>query len=69
DRMNYPSYLKRGLCIGNGAMEAANRTLVQTRCKRSGQRWSEQGVNHILNLRCAWQSNNWTCVTKLLVEH
>lgn len=69
DRMNYPSYLKRGLCIGNGAMEAANRTLVQTRCKRSGQRWSEQGVNHILNLRCAWQSNNWTCVTKLLVGH
>ena len=47
-RMDYPSYLKRGLCIGNGAMEAANRTLVQTRCKRSGQRWTEQGVNHIL---------------------
>lgn len=65
-RMDYPAYLKRGLCIGNGAMEAANRTLVQTRCKRSGQIWSEKGVNHILNLRSVLQSNNWEQVVRLL---
>lgn len=65
--MDYPSYLKRGLCIGNGAMEVANRTLVQTRCKRSGQRWTEQGCNHVLNLRVALLSNRWKDVVDLLI--
>jgi len=64
-RMEYGIYLKRGLCIGNGAMEAANRTIVQTRCKRSGQIWSEKGVNHILNLRVALASGKWNYVTNL----
>ena len=43
-RMYYKSYLQQGLRIGSGAMEAAHRTLIQSRMKRSGQRWSDRGL-------------------------
>jgi hypothetical protein len=43
-RMNYSEYIKRGLQIGSGAMESAHRTLVQKRCKLSGQRWTPKGM-------------------------
>jgi hypothetical protein len=55
-RMDYKSYLQQGLRIGSGAMEAAHRTLIQCRMKRSGQRWSDQGAQNLLNLRVAYKS-------------
>lgn len=66
DRMRYGDYESRGLCIGNGAMEAANRSLVQARCKRSGQRWTTSGANDILNLRVLFMSGQWQQVNQIL---
>jgi hypothetical protein len=66
NRMNYASYIKRGLCIGSGAIEAAHRTVVQKRMKLSGQRWAEKGVKNMLNLRIANQSGYWHKVIKLI---
>ncbi|MBK7638129.1 MAG: hypothetical protein IPJ13_30510 [Saprospiraceae bacterium] len=40
-RMNYPSYLKQGLQIGSGAMEAAHRP-AQNGVNYRGQRWRER---------------------------
>jgi hypothetical protein len=37
-RMHYPSYRKRGLPIGSGAVEASAKHLVQQRMKRAGSR-------------------------------
>ena len=51
NRMNYPDYLERGLLIGSGAIESAHRTVIQRRMKLSGQRWSKQGAQRMLNLR------------------
>ncbi len=49
--MNYQEYTKIWCgIIGSGAIESAHRTLVQKRMKRSGQRWSWKGAQHILNL-------------------
>lgn len=62
DRMNYHEYRKRGLLIGSGAIESAHRTVVQKRCKRSGQRWSMQGAQRVLNLRVCWMSGSWDIV-------
>lgn len=56
-RMQYQQYLESGLFIGSGAIEAAHRTVVQCRLKRSGQRWSENGAQNMLNLRVAYRSN------------
>ncbi len=58
-RMDYPSYLARGWCIGSGAIEAAHRTLSQQRLKLSGQRWTRHGAQCVLNLRVLRMSNRW----------
>lgn len=65
-RMQYKDYLDWGLSIGSGAIEAANRTVVQARLKRSGQRWSKKGAQHMLNLRVVFMSNQWKKVTDLI---
>ena len=64
-RMDYKRYQDQGLMIGSGAIEAAHRTLVQQRMKRSGQRWSEDGANNLLNLRVCMMSGQWP----MLIRH
>lgn len=65
-RMQYGSFRGRGLQIGSGPMEAAHRTVVQCRMKRSGQRWSVEGAQAMLNLRVASKSGRWALVTDQL---
>ncbi len=62
DRMDYLAYRKRGLLIGSGAIESANRTVLQKRCKRSGQRWTISGAQRVLNLRACYMSGAWHIV-------
>ena len=64
-RMNYPEYLEKGYLIGSGAIEAAHRTLVQKRMKLSGQRWSKNGAQKMLNLRALHMSQRWDEVENL----
>lgn len=64
-RMDYPNFLKRGLLIGSGAIESAHRTVIQRRMKLSGQRWSKQGAQRMLNLRTLNMSGYW----ERLVNH
>ena len=52
-RMDYPRYEKLGLPIGSGEVEAQCKTLVQARCKQAGMRWSREGAEHLLRVRCA----------------
>lgn len=59
DRMLYKTYRSRGLLIGSGPIEAAHRSVLQTRMKRSGQKWSIKGANALANLRCLYKSNAW----------
>ena len=58
-RMGYPSLVARGLPIGSGPVESACKSLVQSRLKRSGMRWTPEGGQHVLNLRTALKSNRW----------
>lgn len=58
-RMDYATYRQQGLMIGSGPMEAAHRTVLQARMKRSGQHWSRDGAKHMINLRVALKSNTW----------
>lgn len=61
-RMQYGTYRSRGLQIGSGCIEAAHRTVIQCRMKRSGQRWSAEGAQAMLNLRVAAKSGRWHLV-------
>jgi hypothetical protein len=65
-RMDYKTYLQQGLRIGSGAMEAAHRTLIQCRMKRSGQRWSDRGAQNLLNLRVAYKSGKAHLVRQII---
>ena len=58
-RLDYHQYIARGLCIGSGAIEAAQRTVIQSRMKKSGQRWSSDKAQNMLNLRVAKLSDKW----------
>lgn len=64
DRIDYKTYRERNLLIGSGAIESAHRTVVQKRCKRSGQRWSLSGAQRVLNLRTCYMSNRWQIIRK-----
>jgi hypothetical protein len=57
--MDYASYLEKGWPIGSGVIEAACKSVVKQRMCRSGQRWSIQGGQAILNIRTAVKSNRW----------
>ncbi len=65
-RMQYGSFRNRGLLIGSGPVEAAHRTVIQSRMKRSGQRWTDAGAQAMLNLRVAAKSGRWQLVTNNL---
>lgn len=58
-RMDYPRFRALGLPIASGAIESANRQVVGDRCKRSGMRWTRDGLQRILTLRAAYLSGNW----------
>lgn len=52
-RMRYPTFRAQGMHIGSGIAEAACKTVVETRAKRSGMRWTPEGLDAVLPLRTA----------------
>jgi hypothetical protein len=58
-RMAYAQALRKHLPIGSGIVEAACKTLVAQRMKRSGMRWLQSGGQAILTLRSLIQSDRW----------
>jgi hypothetical protein len=65
-RMDYKNYVENGYLIGSGAIESANRNVIQQRLKRSGQRWTLKGGQQVLNLRTAYLSGNWIQVIQIV---
>ena len=65
-RMDYAGAAARGLPIGSGVVEAACKTLVTERMKRSGMRWREAGGQAILTLRGWAQSHRFAAAWSLL---
>ena len=49
-RMRYHALKEEGIAIGSGVVEAANKTLVTQRMKRSGMRWRIVGGQAVLTL-------------------
>lgn len=58
-RLTSADFLRRGLPIGSGPVEAACKTLVKTRLGRSGMYWSWQGGQRIVQLRTSVKSDRW----------
>ena len=67
-RMGYAEAKAQGLPIGSGVVEAACKTLVTERLKRSGMRWGVRGGQAILTLRSLVQSQRFDHAWPLLAK-
>jgi hypothetical protein len=65
-RMHYDEYRSKKLMISSGPIESAHRTVLQTRMKRSGQRWSEGGCDKMIKIRVTYQSGKSSLITNAL---
>lgn len=65
-RMHYAEYIRDGLPIASGVMEASCKTLVTQRLKQSGMSWTLAGGQAILTLRSLIQSDRWQPAWELL---
>ena len=52
-RMRYPLFRVQGMHLGSGIAEAACKTIVSTRAKRCGMRWTPEGLDALLPVRTA----------------
>ena len=59
ERMNYPKFRAMGLCVASGVVEGGCKNIVGTRLKHAGMRWTVDGANAIIALRCAVESNRF----------
>jgi hypothetical protein len=66
DQMGYAELRAQGLPIGSGIVEAACKTLVTQRLKRSGMSWGMEGGQSILTARALIQSGRWQQAWDLL---
>ena len=64
--MGYAEAKARHLPIGSGVVEAACKTLVTQRLKRSGMRWRHAGGQAILTLRALIRSGRFDSAWELL---
>jgi hypothetical protein len=56
-RMDYPTYVAAGWQIGSGHIEAACKSVVNERLKRSGMRWGEDGADAVCHLRALFKGD------------
>jgi hypothetical protein len=57
--MQYPAFQAAGWPIGDGAVESANKLVVEARLKGSGMHWARSHVNAMLALRTIVCSDRW----------
>jgi hypothetical protein len=67
-RINYGLFKKNGLLYGSGAIESANRDIIQKRMKLSGQRWTLSGAQQMLNLRVCYKSGQTSRLHELITN-
>ncbi len=69
DKIDYSTYERNGWPLGSGAIESSNKTVVQQRLKQAGIRWSVDGANYLITLRCYQESGHWDEIEKIVVDH
>lgn len=63
-RMRYPLFRAQGMHLGSGIAEAACKTIVSTRAKRSGMRWTPEGLDDLLPVRTAVLNHTYDSLWK-----
>jgi hypothetical protein len=68
-RINYGKFIEEGLLMGSGAIESANRDVIQKRMKLSGQRWTMQGAKQMINLRTCYKSGKQYLIKNIIADY
>jgi len=66
ERIHYDQYLAQGLPIASGVIEGACRHVVNDRLNRTGMRWTLEGAQAMLNLRCVAINGLWD---EMMADH
>ena len=69
DKIDYSTYEHNGWFVGSGAIESSNKIIVQQRLKQAGMRWSVEGANYLIALRCYQESGHWSEIEKIVVDY
>ncbi len=59
EQIRYAEFQAKGYPIGSGAVESANKLVVEARLKGSGMHWAREHVNPMAALRTAVCSDRW----------
>lgn len=54
EKMRYEKFKEMEICIGSGAIESANKYVVQRRLKLQGMKWNEDNANYMVHLRAEY---------------
>lgn len=65
----YAAFQAKGYPIGSGAVESANKLVVEQRLKGSGMHWSRRNVTPMLALRAVACNHEWDAVWPTLWQH
>jgi len=58
--MNYLEFCERGLPVGSGVVEGGGcKGVIEGRLKRVGMRWSREGAQNMIALRCHYYGDRW----------
>ena len=57
--MRYDEFRQKGYHIGSGAIESANKYVIQKRMMQAGMRWTFQGANSLAALRIRYLKDCW----------
>ena len=64
----YAEFRQRGLPIGSGCVESANKLVVESRLKQAGMRWALEHVNSMLALRNVASNDRWAEAWPQMIE-
>lgn len=59
ERIHYPTYRQMGYAIGSGAVESANKYVIQRRLKLPGIRWTNENANNMAHIRTEYINGNF----------
>ena len=69
ESMDYKAFKDAGFYVGSGAIESANKYVMQDRMKLQGMRWNVPNAQGMLTLKTYYESNCWNEVEPLLEQH
>lgn len=65
----YADFRAKGYPIGDGAVESANKLVVEYRLKGSGMHWARRNVNPMVALRACACSDQWAATWDMIGTH